>query len=103
MSKDIGGIALLYLASVHRDAAHVPALAVIVVEGVMPDAAIVPERQRAGAPAEAAGVGLTSRHLEEIVQQRLTLLLGPSRKAQREGRVDVKPLPPRLRMRAHHR
>src|SRR5690606_9672623 len=69
---------------VHRHAPHVAALAVIVVEREVPDAAIVPEGEGAGRPAKAAGEGFAAADLEKVVQQRTRLLLRPAGEAQRE-------------------
>src|SRR6185312_817443 len=59
-------------------AAHVAALAGIVVQGEVPDGAVVPEGHRAGPPGEAAGEGLVARVLEQEVEQRLRLATGPA-------------------------
>src|SRR5262245_12442746 len=79
------------------------ALAMIVIERVVPDASVIPERQRSRAPAESASVGFAPRHLEQVAKQRRAFLLGPSGKAQCESRVDVESLAAGFGMRAHNR
>src|SRR5215471_4602263 len=58
------------------DAVHDAALALVVVDRVMLGAAIVPERDRADLPAEAAGEFRTLVVREQILQQRCALLFG---------------------------
>src|SRR5580704_15157058 len=72
-----------------RHPVHDAALAVIVVDRVVLDAAIVPERDRALFPAEAAGEFGPHRVLPQVVEQRRALLLGHVLEADREGAVDV--------------
>src|SRR5689334_11439595 len=74
--------------SVTRDLhpAHDAAKWTGVVDRDVLDAAIVPERHRAGLPAEAAGKLRPMAVLEQIVEQRLALRLGHVLEADRVGR-----------------
>src|SRR5207253_5031956 len=76
-----------------RHAVHDPARAAIVVDRVVLDATIVPERDRIGLPAETAGEFRAHRVVAEIFQQRGALRLGHVLEAQGEGAIDVKRLP----------
>src|SRR5437762_4318326 len=75
-----------------RDAVQEAALAVIVVEREVPGRAIVPQRQRALPPMEAAGEFGADRVAVEIVEERARLVIGPAVKAQRKAGVDVERL-----------
>jgi len=71
------------------DAVHQPALALIVVDGLVPGAAVVPEGDGAVRPAEAAGVLRLGGVGVEELQERLALFLAPAVDADGEVRVDV--------------
>src|SRR5262245_28727209 len=64
------------------DAMHQPALAVIVVGGVVPGGAVVPERDRALAPAKAAGELGPCGVAVEMLEQRPAVLGRPAVEAQ---------------------
>src|SRR5438128_1801743 len=68
---------------------HQAALALIVIERIMPGRAIVPERNRALLPAEARLEFGARGVLAEVIEQRLALLRGPAFEVRRERRVDV--------------
>src|SRR6185369_17306819 len=53
---------------IDRHAAHVAALAGVVVEREVPDRTVVPEGHRAGLPREPRGERLIARVLEKIIQ-----------------------------------
>src|ERR1700687_107702 len=89
--------------AVDRDAVHHAALPVIVVERVMLDAAIVPERDRIRFPAEAAGEFRPHRMLPQEVQQRPALLDRHVLEADGKVAVDVEAFPAGLGMGANHR
>ena len=77
---------------------------VIVVDRIVLRAAIVPQRDRARLPAEAAGEFRARRMLgEQIVQQRRAFLRRHVLEAQRVPAIDVERLAAGLGMRAHHR
>src|SRR5690242_13058779 len=101
--------ALLNLAALNRtvtvdgDAMHDPLLAVVIVDRVMLDAAIVPECDCVRAPSEAAGEFRLCRMAIEEIEQRRALLLGHTGKADREVVIDVKRLAAGLGMGAHDR
>src|SRR5690242_7977745 len=88
--------------AVDRDAPHVTALAVIVVERVVQRAAVVPEGERVALPPEAALELRPDRMRAEIVDERLAFLFRHVLEAKREGAIDEERLAARLRMRAHH-
>lgn len=75
-----------------RDAVHQAAVAVIVVHGVMPGGAVVPEGDGAIGPLEAVGVFRADRMLIEIIEQWLAFGIAPAVEAQREPRIDVERL-----------
>src|SRR4051794_19484399 len=86
-----------------RDAMHHAPMPVVVVDRIVLRAAVVPQRERADAPAEAAGeLGL---HLvaEQVLQERRALLFGHAVEADGMGDVDVKRFAPGLRMGTYHR
>src|SRR5215469_144530 len=86
-----------------RNSVHDPALALVVVYGVVLDTAVVPERDRIRPPSEATGEFWPYRVLIEPAQQRLALLLGHVLEADREVAVDIEALASGLDMRAHDR
>src|SRR4029077_861949 len=81
-----------------RDAVQEAPLAVIVVQREMPGRAVVPQRQRALAPAEAAGEFRPRRMPVQIFEQRPRLLVGPALETQGEAGIDVERLPAGLRV-----
>src|ERR1044072_1097752 len=86
-----------------RDAMHQAALALVVVQGVVPGRAIVPEGDRALGPGE-AGLELRPRRMGvEEVEQRLALPRGPSFEMGGEVAVDVERGAPGFGMTDHHR
>lgn len=89
--------------AVDCDAVHYPALAMIIVQRIVLHAAIVPERDRALLPAEAAGEFRPDRVLPEEVQQWPALLDRHVLEADREIAVDVEAFPEGHGMGAHHR
>src|SRR3954470_649970 len=86
-----------------RDAVHDPAMAVIVVHGIVLGAAIVPQRDRARLSAKAAGEFGPYRVLEQIAYQRRAFLNAHVGEAQRVSAIDVERLAAGLGMRAHDR
>ena len=82
---------------------HHAAKAVIVVDRVVLGAAIVPQRDRAGLPAETAGEFRARRVGEKIAEQRRALLDRHVLEAQRVPAIGVERLAAGLGMRAHHR
>src|SRR6516162_262955 len=84
------------------DAVHDAALALVVVDRVMLGAAIVPERDRADLPAEAAGEFRTLVVREQILQQRCALLFGHVLEAHRMAAVDIKRPAAGLRVGSDH-
>src|SRR6266581_8910478 len=94
--------ALRRLAAGQGDAMHYAPMAVVVVDGIVLAAAVVPERERAGAPLEAAGEFRLHLVAEQELQQRRALFLGHAGKARGVRGVDIQRLAPGLRMRAHH-
>src|SRR5215470_10792524 len=82
---------------------HDPALALVVVDGVVLDTAVIPERDRIRPPSEATGEFRPYRMLIEPAQQRRALLLGHVLKADREVAVDIEALASGLDMGAHDR
>ena len=79
------------------------AKAVVVVERVVLDAAVVPQRQRAGLPAETAGEFGPRLVREEEVEQRRAFGLGHPGKAERVAALDIERLAAGLGMGAHDR
>ena len=86
----------------HRDAVHDPRLRRIVVDREVLRAAIVPERQRAGLPAEPAGELRPRRVLLQEVDQRLAFLVGHAVEMLHVA-ADIQRLAAGLRMRADQR
>src|SRR5215468_1147303 len=86
-----------------RDAVEEPTLAGIVVERIVPSAAIVPEGQRPRAPLESAGELRPCRMLVEVLQERTRLLVGPVDEADGEGRINVEGLASRAGVTDDHR
>src|SRR5262249_59758861 len=82
---------------------HDPALALIVVYGVVLDTAVVPERDRIRPPSKATGELRSYRMLIEPTQQRRALLLGHVLEADREVAVYIETLAAGLDMGAHDR
>src|SRR6516162_7528549 len=72
-----------------RDPVHQPPPSVVIVDRVVLDRTVVPERQRPRLPTEPASEFGAHRMIVEIVQQRRALCLGHVLEAQREGAVDV--------------
>src|SRR5579862_908807 len=103
-SRTGGGSAVSHRpVAVDRDAVHDAALAVIIVERVMLHAAIVPERDRAPLPAEAAGEFRLDRVLVEEIQQGPAFLDRHVLEADGEVAVDVEPLASGFGVGAHDR
>ena len=75
----------------------------IVIQCIVPGAAIVPHSDRPPRPVHTAGEALVARMREQELQQGLTLASGHVLKPQRERWIDVKPFAARLRMRANYR
>src|SRR6516164_3950376 len=61
-----------------EDAVHDAAQAVVVVDREVPDLAVVPERDRAGFPAEPGDELRLAAVLEQVAQQRQALPAGPA-------------------------
>ncbi len=80
----------------NRDAAHHTSMAAIVVERVVLDAAVVPHGDRSGLPPEAARALLCGRVREQESQQRRRLGAMHALDADRERRVHIQALTPRL-------
>src|SRR5689334_23160822 len=83
-------------------AAHDAAIRAGVVDGQVLGAAVVPERDGAVRPAEAAGELRPVAVLQKILQKRAAFRLGPALEADRVGAVDEQALAAGFRMRAHH-
>src|SRR5262245_51360498 len=96
-------VALLRLIAFQRDAVHQAAIAVIIVDRIVLGAAIVPERDRARLPMEAAGELRPDLMPEQKIEDRRALLLAHVLEAHRVGDVDVERLAAGLRMGAHRR
>ena len=84
-----------------RDAVHQALFALIVVDGVVPGGAVVPEGDRTFAPLEAAGEFRPHGMGIEIVKQRLALEGIPAFEMGGEGGVHIKRLAPTQWMRDH--
>src|SRR5678816_2757634 len=82
---------------------HESAVSVIVIDRVVLRAAIVPERERAHAPAEAAGELGPDLMLEQIAEQWRALLLVHVLEPHRVRDVHIQRPASGLRMRAHYR
>src|SRR5437867_2754854 len=80
-----------------------PAVSVIVVDGVVQRASVVPDRQRSIIPTKSAGEFRTGAVLEQEPEEGPALGLGHSLKARRIDRIDVEGLVSALGMRAHNR
>ena len=85
------------------DAVQDAFVAVVVVDRVVQGAAIVPQRDRARLPAEAAGEFGLCLMLEQVIQQRRAFRLGPALEIGRMGEADIKRLAPGFRMNADDR
>jgi predicted dithiol-disulfide oxidoreductase (DUF899 family) len=83
------------------DPVHHAAVAVVVVDRVVLGAAVVPERERADLPLEAAGEFRLDLVPEEIVEQRRAFLLGHAAKAHGVRDVHVERLAPSFGMYAN--
>src|SRR5262245_58281726 len=81
---------------------HDPPEPVVIVDGVVLSAAIVPEGEGARLPAETAGELGTDLMREQVIEKRLALLHGPALEMGGVGGVDVERLPARLGVRADH-
>ena len=81
---------------------HHTAEAVIVVDRIVQRAAIVPERQRADAPIEAAGKFRLGLVLKQEIEQRRTLGFGHILETHRVADIYVKRLSSGFRMRTDH-
>src|SRR6516162_647521 len=95
-----GTACLVRAIAVDGDAVHDSAPAMVIVDRVVLDAAIVPKGDCVGAPAEAAGEFGPHQVAIEIVEQGRALSFAHAAEADREGAVDEQPLAPGLRMRA---
>ena len=82
---------------------HFPAITVVVIQGIVLYAAIVPKCDRTRVPAEATCVFWPDGMFEEKLQQGAAFLYGHVLEADREVSVDVEALPAGLRMRADDR
>src|SRR6185369_13243298 len=85
-----------------RDPMHDAPVPVVVVHGVVLHAAVVPERERADAPLEAAGEFRLHLVLEQESEERDALVFGHPFEARSVGDVYVQRLAPGLRVRAHY-
>ena len=85
------------------DAQAAAALRVVVPQGVVLGAAVVPERHRAGLPAEAALQFRRLHQAKEHLQHCVALVLFELQDAAREDAIDEQRLAPADRMRADHR
>jgi len=82
---------------------HDAPVPVIVVHGVVLRAAVIPERQRARAPLEAAGELGPDLVAEKKREQRRAFLFGHAAEAHRVPDVDVQRLAARFRVRTYDR
>src|SRR5262244_4035753 len=81
---------------------HDPSEARVVVYRIVLGAAVVPEGEGARLPLEATGELEPNLVVEQMVEQRATLLLGPALEVRGVAHVDVERAATRFRMRAHH-
>lgn len=77
---------------IHRNPAHMAAVAMIIVERIVPDTAIVPKGYRPFAPAKAAGETLFPAVIEQKSQQGFALMARHIFKPQGEGGVYIESL-----------
>src|SRR5215475_14265314 len=84
-------------------AAHQAAEGAGVVNGEVLAAAVVPEGDRTGLPAEATGELGAMTVLDEIVEERTALRFRHALEALRVGAVDIEQLAPGFGVRDHHR
>jgi CheY-like chemotaxis protein len=91
------------LVAVDGDPVHDPAIAIVVVQGIVLYAAIVPKRDRTRLPAEAARVFRPDGVLEEKLHQRTAFVDSHILEADREVPVDVQAFPACLRVGADNR
>ena len=82
---------------------HDPAMAIVVIQGIVLYAAIVPKRDRTRLPAEATRVFRPDGVLEEKLQQWAAFLDGHILEADREVPIDIEALPACLRVCADDR
>ena len=80
-----------------------PLGAVLVVDGVMLRAAIVPTSHRAGLPAEPAGKFGPRLVFEQKAKQRRAFLYCHALEMQRVGAIDIEQFPPRFGVGAYDR
>src|SRR3954453_9206224 len=85
------------------DPMHGPAIAIVIIQGIVLYAAIVPKRDGTGLPAEAAREFRPDGMLEEKLRQGAAFLDTHSLEADRESPVDVQAFPACLRVRADDR
>src|ERR1043166_9659942 len=74
----------------NRDPVHQPALAVVIVERIVPGRPIVPERDRAFLPFEPRLEFRPCGVLVQVIQKRPALLFGPTFEVRGEVAVDIK-------------
>src|SRR3984893_15061720 len=94
---------LMRAVAVDGDAMHDSLLAMVIVDGVVLDAAIVPERDRVRTPAESAGELRTRRVAIEVIEEGCALRFGHVRKANGECAVDKQRLAAGLRVGSNDR
>src|ERR1700730_2374522 len=94
---------LIRAVAVDGDAMHDSLLAMVIVDGVVLDAAIVPERDRVRTPAEPAGELRARRMAIEIIEEGRALRLGHVRKTNGECPVDKQRLAAGLGMASYDR
>src|SRR6516165_10792784 len=82
---------------------HDPAESVVIVDGVVLGAAVVPEGEGARLPAETAGELGTDLMREQVIEKGLALLHGPALEMSGVSGVDLERPPARLGVRADHR
>src|SRR3954466_13163090 len=89
--------------AIDGDPMHDPAMTIVIIQGIVLYAAIVPKRDGTRLPAEAARVFRPDGVLEEKLQQGTAFLDGHILEADREVPIDVQAFPACLRVGADNR
>ena len=89
--------------AIDRHTAHVPSVALVIIERKMLDTSIVPKSNRACGPAKTAGELLLRAMVEEELEERSAFATGHVFEMHSEGRIDVKRFAPCFWMGAHNR